>query len=42
VSLFGKNIGNNNKVIQQPSVQFFQENYRLTPRTIGLNFSGSI
>ncbi|WP_295994643.1 TonB-dependent receptor [Rugamonas sp.] len=42
VSLFAKNLGNNDKIIQKPSVQFFQENYRLVPRTVGLNFSGSI
>jgi len=42
LSLFAKNLANNNKVIQRPSVQFFEENYRLVPRTIGLNVSGSL
>jgi len=42
LSLFAKNLGNNSKVIQRPSVQFFEENYRLVPRTVGLNVSGSL
>ena len=42
LSLFAKNLANNNKVIQRPSVQFFEENYRLPPRTIGVNVSGSL
>ena len=42
VSLFAKNLANNDKVIQRPNVQFFQEAYRLVPRTIGVNVSGSL
>jgi iron complex outermembrane receptor protein len=42
VSIFAKNVANNNKVIQRPSVQFFPEAYRLTPRMVGLNLAGSI
>lgn len=42
VSLFAKNLGNNDKVIQTPSVQYFTERYRLVPRTVGVNLSGSL
>ena len=42
VSLFAKNLANNDKVIQRPSVQFFTESYRLAPRIIGLSVSGKL
>ncbi len=40
VSLFGKNLGNNDKVIQRPNVQGVDEGYRLRPLTIGMAISG--
>jgi outer membrane receptor protein involved in Fe transport len=42
VSLFAKNLLNEDKVIQRPVVQFFQENYRISPRTVGVSLSGKI
>ncbi len=41
-SLYAKNLTNNDKVIQRPNVQFFDEAYRLAPRTIGMTVSGKL
>jgi iron complex outermembrane recepter protein len=40
VSIFGKNLSNNDKVIQRPNVQGVNEGYRLRPMTIGVSVSG--
>lgn len=42
VSLFAKNLLNNDKVIQKPNVQFVSEGYRLRPLTVGLSLSGKL
>jgi outer membrane receptor protein involved in Fe transport len=42
VNLFAKNIGNNNKVVQRPYVQYLSEGYRLRPMTIGLGVSAKL
>jgi len=42
LSLFVKNLFNNDKVIQRPNVQFVEEGYRVRPRTIGISFSGKL
>jgi outer membrane receptor protein involved in Fe transport len=39
VSLFAKNLLNDQTVLQQPYVQFLTEAYRQRPRTIGVNVS---
>jgi iron complex outermembrane recepter protein len=41
-SLFVKNLTNDHTVIQQPSIQSVSEVYRLRPRTVGLNVTGSL
>lgn len=40
VSIFGKNLANNDKVIQRPNVQGVNEGFRLRPMTIGMSVSG--
>jgi outer membrane receptor protein involved in Fe transport len=40
VSLFGKNLTNNDKLIQKPNVQSVSEGYRVRPRTIGVSLTG--
>ncbi|MEB0138956.1 MULTISPECIES: TonB-dependent receptor [unclassified Undibacterium] len=42
VSLFAKNLLNNEKVIQRPNVQSVNEGYRVRPLTIGLSLNGKI
>jgi len=42
VSLFAKNLFNDQKVIQRPNVEFVNEGYRLRPRTIGISLSDSL
>ncbi|GGC78372.1 TonB-dependent receptor [Undibacterium terreum] len=42
VSLFAKNLLNNDKVIQRPNVQSVSEGYRLRPLTVGLSLSGKL
>jgi iron complex outermembrane receptor protein len=39
VSLFGKNLANDQTILQRPLVQFLTEAYRQRPRTIGLMIS---
>ncbi|MES2103381.1 MAG: TonB-dependent receptor [Pseudomonadota bacterium] len=42
VSLFAKNLLNNDKIIQRPNVQSVSEGYRLRPLTVGLSLSGKL
>ena len=43
VTLFVKNLNDNQKIIQRPIVQFTaNEAYRITPRTIGISLSGKL
>jgi outer membrane receptor protein involved in Fe transport len=39
ISLFGKNLANNQTILQRPLVQFLTEAYRQRPRTFGLTVS---
>ncbi len=39
LSLYAKNLGNNDKVIQHPAINFVSEGYTLRPLTIGLHGS---
>jgi iron complex outermembrane receptor protein len=39
VSLYAKNLGNNQKIIQHPSINFVSEGYTLRPLTVGLKGS---
>ena len=39
VSLYGKNLGNNQKIIQRPAINFTSEGYTLRPLTVGLRGS---
>ena len=39
VSLYGKNLGNNQKIIQRPAINFTSEGYTLRPLTVGLKGS---
>jgi len=39
VSLYAKNLGNNDKIIQHPSINFVSEGYTLRPLTVGLRGS---
>jgi iron complex outermembrane recepter protein len=39
LSLYAKNLGNNDKVIQHPSINFVSEGYTLRPLTIGVHGS---
>ena len=41
LNFFVKNLSNNHKVLQQPTVQYVSQAFYLRPRTIGLNISGS-
>ena len=36
ISVFAKNLTNNQQVIQRPSIQGVDEEYRLRPRTLGV------
>ncbi len=42
LSLFAKNLLNNDKVIQRPNVQFVSEGYRVRPLTVGLSLSAKM
>ena len=42
LTLFAKNLLNNQKVIQRPNVEFVNEGYRLRPLTIGVSLSASL
>jgi outer membrane receptor protein involved in Fe transport len=42
ISIFAKNLFNDQKVIQRPNVEFVNEGYRLRPRTVGISLSGSL
>ena len=43
ISLYVRNIANSQKIIQRPEVQYAGgEVYRMTPRTIGVTFSGKL
>ncbi len=42
LSLFAKNLLNNDKIIQRPNVQSVSEGYRLRPLTVGLSLSGKL
>ncbi|MES2072181.1 MAG: TonB-dependent receptor [Pseudomonadota bacterium] len=42
VSLFAKNLLNNDKIIQKPNVQSVSEGYRLRPLTVGLSLTGKL
>jgi iron complex outermembrane receptor protein len=39
VSIYGKNLGNNDKIIQRPSINFVSEAYTLRPLTVGIKGS---
>ena len=39
LSLYVKNLGNNDKVIQHPAINFVSEGYTLRPLTIGIHGS---
>ncbi len=39
VTLYAKNLGDNNKIIQRPSINFVEEAYTLRPLTIGMTAS---